>query len=118
MRACSPSMLSIIAIVALLAQGSQILRIAVLRCVVEVSDGEDDLNRLGEFPVLCSSLGHIAMILDTTELASVVCPLEYLVPNILPVRRIAFSVFWLNRHNQSSFVSRVGSADFGTTLGN
>ena len=118
MRACSPSVLSIIAIVALLAQGSQILRIAVLRRVVEVSDGEYNLNRFGKFPVLCPCFGHIAMILDTTELASVVCPLEYLVPNILPVRRIAFSVFRLNRHNQSSFVSRVGSADFGTTLGN
>ena len=96
-------MLSIIAIVALLAQGSQILRIAVLRRVVEVSDGEDNPDYDWSVKVFLSSLGHITMILDTTELASVVCPLEYFVPNILPVRRIAFSVFWLNRHNQSSF---------------
>ena len=42
MRACNPAMFSVVSVVTSLTQGSKILRIAVLRRVVEVSDGKDN----------------------------------------------------------------------------
>ena len=85
MGACSLSMLGIVPVVTSLAECSKILRITILGSMVEMSDGENYLDRFGELPVLCACLGHITIVLNSTELTTVVSPLQDLHSYILPV---------------------------------
>ena len=85
MRACSLPMFGIVPVVTSLAECSKILRITILGCVVEVSDGENYLHYYRTIPILCACLGHITMILNSTELTTVVSPLQDLQSYILPV---------------------------------
>ena len=98
MRACSLPMFGIVPVVTSLAECSKILRITILGSMVEMSNREDYLDRFGELPVLCACLGHITIILNPTELTTVVSPLQDLHSYILPIRRISFLVFWSYRH--------------------
>ena len=98
MRACSLPMFGIVPVVTSLAESTKILKITILGSMVEMSDGENYLDRFGELPVLRSYLWHITMVLDSTELTTVVSPLQDLHSYILPIRRISFLVFWSYRH--------------------
>lgn len=98
MGACGLPMFGIVPVVTSLAESAKILRIAILGSMVEVSDGENNLNRFWEFPILCACLWHIAIILNSAELATVVSSLQDLHSYILPIRRISFLVFWSYRH--------------------
>jgi hypothetical protein len=53
--------------------------------MVEMSDGENNLDRFGELPVLRSYLWHITIVLNPTELTTVVSSLQDLHSYILPV---------------------------------
>ena len=85
MRACSLPMFGIVPVVTSLAESTKILKITILGSMVEMSDGENYLDRFGELPVLRSYLWHITMVLDSTELTTVVSPLQDLQSYILPV---------------------------------
>ena len=98
MGACSLPMIGIVTVMASLAECTKILGITILGCVVEVSDGENYLHYYRTIPILCACLGHITIILNPTELTTVVSPLQDLQSYILPVRRISFLVFWSYRH--------------------
>ena len=98
MGACGLPMFGIVPVVTSLAECSKILRITILGCVVEVSYGKNYLHRFWEFPILCACLGHITIVLNPTELTTVVSPLQDLHSYILPIRRISFLVFWSYRH--------------------
>jgi hypothetical protein len=98
MGACGLPMFGIVPVVTSLAECSKILRITILGSMVEMSDGENYLDRFGELPVLCACLGHITIILNPTELTTVVSSLQDLHSYILPIRRISFLVFWSYRH--------------------
>jgi hypothetical protein len=91
-------MFGIVPVVTSLAECSKILRITILGCMVEVSYGENNPNDDRVVKVFLSCLWHIAMILNPTELATVVSSLQDLHSYILPVRRISFLVFWSYRH--------------------
>ena len=98
MGACSLPMLGIVPVVTSLAECSKILRITILGSMVEMSDGENNLHYYRTIPILRSCLWHITIVLNPTELTTVVSPLQDLHSYILPIRRISFLVFWSYRH--------------------
>ena len=98
MGTCSPSMLGIVTVVTSLAECTKILGITILGRVVEVSYGKNYLRHYRTIPVLCACLWHITIVLNPTELTTVVSPLQDLHPYILPVRRISFLILWSYRH--------------------
>ena len=83
--ACGLPMFGIVPVVTSLAEGSKILRITILGSMVEMSDGENYLHYYRTIPVLCARLGHITIVLNSTELTTVVSPLQDLQSYILPV---------------------------------
>ena len=85
MGACGLPMFGIVPVVTSLAECSKILRITILGSMVEMSDGENYLDRFGELPVLCACLWHITIVLNPTELTTVVSSLQDLHSYILPV---------------------------------
>ena len=83
--ACGLSMLGIVPVVTSLAECSKILRITILGSMVEVSDGENYLRHYRTIPILCTCLWHITIVLNPTELTTVVSSLQDLHSYILPV---------------------------------
>ena len=86
-------MLRVIQIVATLTQGAQILGIAILGCVIEVSNRKD-------YPHLLARLWiepH-GVVLDSAELTSVVGAFKDSGAYLLPIFRIAVTVFGSYRH--------------------
>ena len=65
-------MFCIVSVVTSLAESSKVLRVAVLRRMVEMCDGENNPNDDRSVKVFLSCLWHIAMILNSTELTTVV----------------------------------------------
>lgn len=95
MGACGLTMFGIVPVVTSLAECSKIIRITILGCVVEMSNREDY-----PYPLLLA-VNHtytMVMILNSTELTAIICPLQYLIAYILPVGRISFLVFWSYWH--------------------
>lgn len=70
--ACSLSMFGIVPVVTSLAECSKVLRVAVLRRMVEMCDGENNPNDDRSVKVFLSCLWHKAMILNSTELTTVI----------------------------------------------
>ena len=87
-------MLGIISIVACLAEGTQVFRVAVLRRVVEVCNSEHHLHRLARLLI-----HEVGMILLSAELAAIVSTLKNGGSYVFPILRVSFFVFWLNWHN-------------------
>lgn len=85
MGASGRTVLCIIAVMASLAQGSEVRGVAIFGSVVEVCDGEHHFNRFGKLPVLGSCLHNEGMIFNAAKLTAVVSPLEYLLAYFLPV---------------------------------
>ena len=86
-------MLGIISVVTCLAEGTQVLRFAVLRCMVEVCNSEHNLHHLTRFLV-----HKVGVVFLSAELTAVASTFKNGGSYILPVLRISLFVFWFNRH--------------------
>ena len=86
-------MLGIISIVACLAEGTQVFRVAVLRRVVEVCNSEHHLHRLTRFLI-----HKVGVVFLSAELTAVVSTFKNGDSYVFPILGVSVFVFWFNRH--------------------
>lgn len=92
-------MLRVVPVMAPLAQCAKVGWVAIFRRVVEVGDGKHHFDGFGKLPILCSGFHNVRVIFYATELATIIRPLQYLLANFFPVRRIAFPIFGFYGHS-------------------
>lgn len=93
-------MLSIVLIMAPLTEGSQVRQVTMFWNVVEVCNRQHDVCVL-----TCIRIVAVGMIFNPTELATVICSLEYSLTYLLPIIWVARFVFRFNGHFQPPFFS-------------
>ena len=86
-------MLRVVLVVTPLAEGTQVGRVAVLWCVVEVGHGQHHPNHL-----LRLLIEEPCMLLAPAELAMIPSTFKDANSYLLPIGRIAFLVLWSYRH--------------------
>ena len=86
-------MLCIVSIVACLAEGSQILRFAVLGRVVEVCNSEHNLHCLTRFLI-----HKVGVVFLSAELTAVVSTFKNGCPYFFPILWVSVFVFWFYWH--------------------
>lgn len=89
MTAGCRTMLGIISIVTPLTQSAKVFRVTVLWPMIQVSDSKNYHCGFRELPVLSTGLHNDGMVLNSAELAPVLCPFQDLCPNLFPVLRVA-----------------------------